>query len=304
MIESPLLAGKIKDYEKLKYPLIATPKLDGIRCLIVDGKAVSRNFKPIPNVYIREIISNPELTGLDGELVLAGGKPFNEVSSAVMSFDGEPDFEYHVFDYVSGDLNASYEDRLVNLRKLVETHGEKYKLVFVETTVLQNKEELDVYEEKCVELGYEGVMIRDPQGTYHTKKWQKGSKDNRSSEKEGILLKIKRFEDSEAEIIGFEEMMSNQNEKNTLNELGNMVRSSKKEGMVPKGTLGKVWVRDIKTGQEFKVGSGFNNEQRDLVWSNQSFYLGKILKYKYQPFGVKELPRCPIFLGFRHVNDM
>lgn len=294
MIESPLLAGKIKNYEKLKYPLIATPKLDGIRCLILDGKAVSRNFKPIPNVYIREILSNSVLNGLDGELVLRGNRPFNEISSAVMSFDGEPDFEYHVFDYVTTSLDEKYQDRLDNLLCFLENLKHN-RLVFVTTEILNNKEELDAYEEKHVELGYEGVMIRSPEGRY---------KCGRSSEKEGILLKIKRFEDSEAEIIGFEEMMSNQNEKNNLNELGDLVRSSKKEGMVPKGTLGKVWVRDLKTGQEFKVGSGFNNEQRDLVWSNQSFYLGKILKYKYQPFGVKDLPRCPIFLGFRHVNDM
>src|SRR3990167_8829694 len=60
-----------------KGPLIATPKLDGIRCLIKDGRLYSRSLKPIPNQFIRATLEDrPELNGLDGELMIgAPGDP-------------------------------------------------------------------------------------------------------------------------------------------------------------------------------------------------------------------------------------
>jgi len=56
MITKPMLAGKCTNKNNIKYPVLATPKLDGIGCLVIDGNAVSRTFKPIPNKYIRQEI--------------------------------------------------------------------------------------------------------------------------------------------------------------------------------------------------------------------------------------------------------
>lgn len=63
--------------------------------------------------------------------------------------------------------------------------------------------ELAAYKEKCLSEGYEGVMVRDPAGPY---------KCGRSTVREGWLLKIKRFEDGEAEVLETYEGMSNYNE--------------------------------------------------------------------------------------------
>lgn len=293
-IVKPLLAGTVLDYTKIKYPVIATPKLDGIRCLIVDGKAVSRNFKEIPNKFIANILPTFAKEGMDGEILLKGNKPFNEISSAVMSFEGQPDFEYHVFDYVP-DEQAKDEEYQSRLKCLLFALTEKNdRLVFVPTTIINNEAELIEYEAKAVEQGYEGIMIRRPEGKY---------KFGRSSEKEGILLKIKRFEDSEAEILTLEEKRTNLNEK-TTNVFGYSERSSKKEGIVLAGTLGAIHVRDIKTGLEFSIGSGFNDELRNKIWNDQDKYIGSIVKYKFQPAGAKDLPRFPVFIGFRHQNDI
>ena len=98
----PMLAyQKLPDLEALTYPLIASPKLDGIRCLIVDGVAVSRSLKPIRNKYVQSILGSHEFNGLDGELVV--GSPtdpdvYLKTNSGVMSVEGEPDFTYLVFD--------------------------------------------------------------------------------------------------------------------------------------------------------------------------------------------------------------
>lgn len=359
-IESPLLAETAKDYSLIRYPVIGSPKLDGIRCLIVDGKAVSRNFKEIPNRHIAKDLSDGVPNGFDGEILLRSINvahlesrlkkpthkdyeaqveqielakvlnanvaqdsdkfhliPFNFVSSEVMRHENEPDFVYCVFDYCV-DPKIPYTQRVKDLRESVGEPIPQFgpsRIVVVPTFIINNEEELNLAEQKCVSEGFEGLMIRDPNGEYYTAgfkrkkiKYAKEGKtkipDNRSDAEEGILLKIKRFEDSEAEIIGFEELRSNQNEKNEEDAFGHMGRSSKKEGIVLAGTCGAVYVRDVKNGLEFKVGSGFDKLTRQDMWDNQEQYLGKLIKYKYQPSGAKELPRFPIFLGFRHKNDL
>ena len=45
----PMLSHTITDTSDVKYPVLVSQKLDGIRCLIIDGVAVSRNLKPIRN---------------------------------------------------------------------------------------------------------------------------------------------------------------------------------------------------------------------------------------------------------------
>jgi DNA ligase-1 len=159
--------------------------------------------------------------------------------------------------------------------------------------MVYNAEELAVYEEKAVAVGYEGVMVRSLSGEY---------KHGRSTAKQGILGKVKRFSDYEAVVIGFEEKMHNTNDAKT-NELGRTQRSTAKEGLVGANTLGSLTVE--KDGVIFNVGSGFNDAQRKEIWEHQSKYLGSLVKYKC--FDVQsgyEAPRFPIFLGFRDKDDL
>jgi DNA ligase-1 len=288
-----MLAGKLTDIDSLVFPVYCTEKLDGIRCLKVDGKVLSRKFKEIPNHHIRKMLSVlPD--GVDGELILMdGNKPaqFNKVSSAVMSEDGKPDIIYFVFDFVSENLDKPYVDRMKDMEKVLKNF--KFcKLVI--PTKASNREELDEIEERFVNEGYEGVMIRSGNGPY---------KLGRSTEREGYLLKLKRFEDSEATVTGFEEKMHNENEA-TRDELGHTKRSHAKAGMVPAGTLGTLLVKDMKTGIEFGIGSGFDDILRKEIWNNKNKYLGKIVKYKHQPSGKLEKPRFPVYLGWRDERDM
>ncbi len=88
----PMLAATLDKLEDVKFPVLVQPKLDGIRCLIVNGEAVSKEFKPIPNKSIQSLLAGlPD--GLDGELVIAGIETdFSDAQSAIMSEEGEPDF--------------------------------------------------------------------------------------------------------------------------------------------------------------------------------------------------------------------
>ena len=130
-------------------------------------------------------------------------------------------------------------------------------------------------------------------------------KCGRSTNKEGYLLKLKRFSDSEAEIIGFEELMHNNNVK-TKDNLGLSKRSTCQENLSGANTLGTLLVRDLYSNLEFRIGTGqgLDIDLRRAMWNNQSSYLGKIVKYKYFSVGVKDLPRHPVLLGFRHKDDM
>lgn len=126
-------------------------------------------------------------------------------------------------------------------------------------------------------------------------------KHGRSTFKEGTLLKLVRKYVEEAEIIGVEERMHNGNEAKK-DALGRTERSVHKENLVGRGDLGAVIVKDLKTGVEFSVGTGFNDEERTSLWSQD--LTGKIIKYEFRGFGDYDKPRFPVFKGFRDVNDM
>jgi DNA ligase-1 len=287
MITKPMLAATLDDADALKYPVLATPKLDGIRCLVVGGRALSRAFKPIANAHVRARIERECPSGFDGEIV--AGATFNDCQSLVMSKDGDPDFAYHVFDFVERTAD-SYDYRMRALEQFA-TSAIVRKIL---PTLIANRENLDLYESQVLEQGHEGVMLRTPDGPY---------KCGRSTVREGYLLKLKRFVDAEGIVVGFEERMRNDNEL-TKDELGHAKRSSHQENQVPTGTLGALLLRDAKSGVEFGVGTGFDDALRRKIWDARDEHLGKLVTYKYQAFGTKDRPRSPVFKGFRSKDDL
>lgn len=286
-IKKPLLAGNF-DPSKAKFPYIATPKIDGIRFLMVDGVAVSRTFKPIRNTHIQNLLQQYLPDGIDGELT--SGDTFQSSTSAVMTIENTPDFKVWIFDYVDpeDDEILPFHLRIVNMPTL----NSPFDFQVLYGSQMKSLEEITEYERICLDAGYEGVMLRDPFGTY---------KFGRSTVNDNILLKVKRFLDDEAELIDIQEKMSNQNPEE-LDAFGHIKRSASLEGMVPTGVAGTLIVR-TKDGMEFGIGSGLNDELRVELWNNKEKYLGKLVKYKYFPQGVKELPRHPVFLGFRDPED-
>jgi DNA ligase-1 len=301
MIKRPMLATKITNIKTLKYPFYVSRKLDGIRALTINGVLVSRKFKPIPNNFIRERAKGlPD--GLDGELILDNGRTagagFNETSGAVMRESGEPNVVYHIFDYVKDSVTKPADERIEDLIHWYESMdhpaNEWYKIVTQASC--PDEAWLTAYEMVCLKEGFEGVMVRAIKSPY---------KEGRSTEIEGYLLKLKRFEDAEAKVSGFEEKMHNTNPKER-DAFGDAKRSTAQAGKVAAGTLGKLYAIGIKDfhGMTLEIGSGFNDIMRQEIWDNQPKYLGKIVKYRYQKVGVVDKPRFPVFLGFRDNRDM
>lgn len=287
MTFKPMLASPVTDESKIRFPVLASPKLDGIRCIIRNKQAVSRNMKPIPNKMVADMLAG--LPPFDGELVV--GDPtakdvFQTTSSGIMSRDGAPQFTFFVFD-VALAAALPFAARLQEAQAWAAACGPWVQ--HVPHIRLADVAELNAYESAMLAEGYEGVMIRDPEGPY---------KHGRSTEREGWLLKVKRFLDSEAIIIGFVERMHNDNEQ-TRDALGRSKRSSHKAGKRAAGTLGSLMVRDIYSGVEFEIGTGFDDATRQEIWDARRIWEGITVKYSYQPTGVKDKPRFPVYLGVR-----
>jgi DNA ligase-1 len=297
MTFKPMLAGTLKDVSLLRFPLLASQKLDGIRATVQGGRLLSRTLKPIPNVNAQGLFRGLA-EGLDGELIV--GDPFapdafRKTTSLVMSDDKPLEFfneplRYHVFDKFSNGL--TFVQRLAEATLGVIRFNSSQVQV-VPHLAVHAVSELDVMEAALLCKGAEGVMLRLPSGPY---------KEGRSTEREGYLIKVKRFEDSEAEVLEAHEEQENTNEA-TTNELGRTKRSSAKAGKVGKGILGVLTGRDLKTGVEFNM-SGFTLQQKIELWAEREALVGRIAKYKFFPSGGKDKPRHPIFLGWRSKEDM
>lgn len=275
------------DPEKLRFPVLASPKLDGIRAYVKDGVVLSRQNKPIPNDHVQSLFSKYE--HYDGELIV--GSPtdpmcFRNTMSGVMSEEGEPDVTFYVFDHLGNTLAPYYlrnpaagKVRGEHVKPLAQEHVGDHSI-------------LKHIEVRYLELGYEGVILRCPNAPY---------KQGRSTVREGYLLKVKTFLDDEATVVRFEERMHNTNEA-TVSETGRTKRSSHQAGKVGRGDLGALVVS--WKGQVFSIGTGFTDAERQHIWDNQNKYLGALVKFKYFPVGGYEAPRHPVFAGFRDRRDM
>lgn len=297
MTFKPMLA-KEGTPSDLSYPVYAQIKYDGIRACVVDGVLVSRTLKPIRNAEIQTTLGRPEFNGLDGELIV--GDPAAEgCMQATASFVMAPakrgeNWAYYVFD--KWNEPGPFTNRMAVASKIVrETTWTDLPMFEAPFNVYDSQAELEEFEAEAVAAGHEGIIVRTLDTPY---------KFGRSG-KTGPLLKIKRFIDFEAEVIGVYEKMHNANEA-TTNALGRTERSTKKAGMVGVGVLGGLELRALNgpcAGQEFRCGTGFNDGQRLALWQARNL-LGRTAKIKSFPVGVKDAPRFPVFLGWRDAEDM
>jgi len=68
--------------------------------------------------------------------------------------------------------------------------------------------------------------------------------------------------------------------------------------------VGTLICKDIKTGNIIDVAPGkLTREQRIQFWNEKDAIIGKMIKYKTFPKGVKDKPRFPTFQTFRMGSD-
>lgn len=292
-----MLAGHApEDLAHLKFPVSMSPKLDGMRAHIMDGVVVSRNLLPYKNRALQDKFGRLNFHGLDGEFMV--GDPTDpaafRATGVLNSHEGDiSKVKLWVFDAFN-DPHLPFRTRFLQASRIVGKNPGRFAMV--PHVLAKTPEDILEYEASQVAAGYEGVMLRDPEGLY---------KYGRSTTREGWLLKLKRFADSEAVIDHAVELLHNANEK-TLVSNGKGKRNTQRSGMVGRGVLGAVEVRDVHTGVRFSIGSGFNDEERRRLWEDfhAGRLVGRVVKYQYFPGGSKEKPRFPTFKGFRDPIDM
>ena len=284
----------IKDLKvQVTLPKLASVKLDGIRCGILEKDPLMKSLKRVPNNYVYETMRREDLQGLDGELLVGPAndpQAYNKTWSGVSRHAGEPDFRFFVFDDFT-DPRLTLEDRLHRLssRKLPSF------VVVVHQWEINREEDIDVDYTAAIEAGYEGMMLRNKDSLY---------KFGRSTLKSQDMLKVKPHLDGEAIVESLIQAMENTNEK-FIDTDGYSARSTHQAGMVPKDMVGGFNVRDVVTGLRFAIGAGkLNHDQRKAIWADPELALNKIAKYQHMGVGAKNVPRHGRWIGWRMPEDM
>ncbi len=317
----PLLSATYEERFPPQYPVIGSPKLDGIRVIIVDGIPQTRSLKkPVPSEVVRGALSG--LPWFDGEVIVGdtpvGSEVCSRTQSGVMSKDGldiHSKWKLYIFDYADPDYaTMPYTARLAGAQKAMEANAKRYPLIaphlaLHESVTLNSDKEMWAYEDACVKAGYEGIMLRDPNGIY---KW------GRATAKSRILTKIKRWEDAEARIIDVYEEMHNGNEPK-VNALGKIERSSHQDNKSGLGRVGGYLCETFRCTDsdlftlypedgtkaervEFYLGAAANTTQEDRarLFNGRESLMGQIATFKYQPTTGAERPRFPVYKNRRY----
>jgi DNA ligase-1 len=284
----------IEDLATLQHllPLYASDKEDGIRCIIHPTMGpLSQQFKPIPNDFTRTTLAEYCPPCLDGELTL-DDTTFNDVQSAIMTQKGTPDWKFRVFDSFY-NLYAGYQFRMEWAIRQIDELNDAYPsptpaISFMQQTLCETIDDIKRCEDDALHRGKEGLMLRTPLGLY---------KEGRSTFEQAYLLKVKRFMDDEAVVIGIEEQLKNCNP--AIKDHGGLQRRGRVAAfMKPACMVGRLVCR--WRGKEIKIGSGLTEMQKLKWWTYPHEIIGRTITFKYQPHGMLTLPRAPIFKGIRY----
>ena len=256
-----MLANKYNGQEPSNYYI--SEKLDGMRA-IYDGYTntfISRNNKPI-NAPLFFTQYFPRDIILDGELFISR-KNFKGTGIFRKKIPVESEWKkgvYMVFD--TPLIVQPFEERYENMKLLLKDIP---YLKVVEQIKVKNIDHMYKFHNKLVEEGAEGSMLRE-KGSYYENK------------RSNTLLKIKDFFDDEVVVNSVE--------------LG----ENRLSGVL--GALYVKWLNPKMGTSEFKVGSGFNDDERKNY--KKLYPKGTIITIKYWEIDpISKKPRFPIFMNIK-----
>jgi DNA ligase-1 len=229
-------------------------KLDGVRARWDGKQLVSRggNVFAAPPWFV---IGFPE-QALDGELWIARGR-YQDVMSIVTRttpHEGWRQIRFMVFDLPED--TRRFEDRVAAMQALGKQTKSDHLQIVEQFRVADEKALVELMDEVYA-AGGEGLMLHHRDALY-----RRG--------RSGDLLKLKRFDDAEAVVLGYNP------------------GKGKYQGMV-----GSLKVRS-EDGRGFSIGSGLTDEQR-----RRPPPIGSLVTYRFQGLTDSGLPRFPVFLRQR-----
>jgi ATP-dependent DNA ligase len=268
-IPKPMLAHNYTKFQnKIKFPVFAQPKIDGVRCIYYDGVLYSRNGKAFHSLShiiteLRETI-RPNVT-LDGELYSPSisfeklvGLVKKQKSIKQCENEELKTVKFIVYDIVSKGI--SFEERYSKLKDLFNVYTFE-NASLCPTWTIDARNEIDTNLYKMIDNKYEGLMLRNSNSGYV---------NNRSYD----LLKYKLFQDDEFEIVGFLQ--------GDGTELGCVV-----------------WMCQTPNKQKFNVRPRGTREERQELFLKGPDYIGKMLTVRYQELTTNKVPRFPVGISIR-----
>lgn len=280
----PMLANKY-DPKNVSFPYVLQPKLDGVRCNVHFKSGVptlfSRTGKEFYNLQdIRNSLQKKPYSDsiiLDGEIGCFGKDPelsFQEATGLIKrKKTSEKALEENFLDYVLYDIyvkdqpNLSFENRwgiLVDFHNKLDNESKKHIKLCCGTKLVyaKDKKTIDKTLEHYLDKGFEGLMLRKPEDPYGVDKRPKG------------LLKYKKFQDAEFEIVGFKSGKGQ--DANTII-FTCKTKDNKLFDVRPKGTL----------------------EVRKEMLLNGKSYINKNLTVKFFELTDRGVPRFPVGISLR-----
>jgi len=170
--------------------------------------------------------------------------------------------DFHIYDMVNlADPNQSFNHRLHYLETAIPW-SKLLKCKLVETFTIDTLERVKPLHDQFVAEGYEGIMLRDANGSYQINKRSK------------YLQKYKEFMDEEFQIVGFHEGTGNE-----------------------KGAV--VWDCKTKKGQPFAVRPRGTFERRKELFQDVAANVGSMLTVIFQEYSADGVPRFPVGKSIR-----
>lgn len=300
---------------RLKYPLLGSLKYDGVRGLCIRGEFFSRNMKPFKNEKLAEHFSGiAEVSAgrhlvFDFEIYDHSMPDFGSHMSVIGAKSASiPDtLCCHVFDVLTYDewervesdnYIKPFELRHQTYTEILRTDSRLHdgKYVAVEQVLVESADDAQLFFEVSQEEGYEGIMLRDPQGRY---------KHGRATHNEGIIFKFKAFETMDGRIIEVvQRRKMKEGVERTTTPTGHMERVHTKDSYTLDDMVGAFKVEfEDGTISEVNYGRGFPHDVRRNHWGDREHLIGRHVEVRHLPHGAKDGIRIGTLVRFRTDKD-
>jgi ATP-dependent DNA ligase len=244
-------------------PFIVQPKYDGVRCRAYPSSLNPGDYMllsseenvifSVPHILneLKRLRLNAEL---DGELYLHGMSFESILSITSRTVNLHPDaskIQFHVFDIVN---RLSQMQRIIlieNLRNLSPC------IKVAPFWICDTLDEVTHAYDSVIKEGYEGIIVRNCEGSYETKRstW---------------VMKFKPKQKDQYTIVGYQEEVT-------------------KDG-TPKGRLGSLELSS-QEGERFSVSAGLDSYEKFHLWSIRHKLIGLEAIVSYQHLTDRKVPK-------------
>lgn len=259
------------------------PKFDGVRLIAIYGSNdvkyyYSRKGKLMPQL---SCILNEDMDSvykrikfpfvLDGELT---AENFDKtISLKAPSAVDKSGLKFNVFDvvpYIEWMDKSCFLPLKERKTMLMDILGDKLKTIrFVQHCLSENSNELDIIYNHMVGIGFEGIVLKEPNSLYVYKRSQNWIKMKPVNTYTGRIIDVNRGTGKYIDCMGSVLVMG----------------------------------EDLDVPFEVKVGSGFSDKLRKQIWNNRLDYIGSFIEVKAQSMTKDYSLRFPIFKRFLEYDD-